>query len=42
MHEYPKVFIKYSNNLQDVYENKALIIFDDMIADMISNKKLNQ
>ena len=42
MHEYPKAFIEYSNNLQDVYENKVLIIFDDMIADMISNKKLNQ
>ena len=38
--------------MQDVYENiqgynpnkkrKVLIIFDDMIADMINNKKLNQ
>ena len=40
----------YSNHMQDVYKNiedynpdkkKVLIIFDDMIADMISNKKLN-
>ena len=44
----PKAFIEYSN---DVYgsindynpdkENKILIVFDDMIADMIDNKKLN-
>ena len=41
----------YSNDMQDVYKNiekcnpgkkrKVLIFFDDMIADMISNKKLN-
>ena len=47
----PKAFIEYSNYIQDVYknindynpdkENKILIIFDDMIADMIHNKKLN-
>ena len=47
----PKAFIKYSNNMQDLYENiekynpgkkrKVLIVFDDMIAGMISNKKLN-
>ena len=47
----PKAFIEYSNDMQDVYkdideynydqENKILIIFDDMIADMINNKKLN-
>ena len=46
-----KAFIKYSNDMQDVYNNiekyilgkkrKVLIIFDDMIADMINNKKLN-
>ena len=46
-----KAFIEYSNNMHDVYnnindynpdkENKALIVFDDMIADMINNKKLN-
>ena len=47
----PKAFIEYSNNMYDVYkniddynpdkENKILIVFDDMIADMINNKKLN-
>ena len=47
----PKAFIEYSNNMHDVYkninyynpdkENKILIVFDDMIADMIPNKKLN-
>ena len=47
----PKAFIEYSNDLHDVYknidnynlskENKILIVFDDMIADMITNKKLN-
>ena len=46
-----KTFIEYSNERQDVYknidednpdkENKILIVFDDMIADMIHNKKLN-
>ena len=46
----PKAFIEYSNNMH-VYknidefntdkENKILIVFDDMIADMIHNKKLN-
>ena len=44
-------FIDYSNDTYDVYkniddynldkENKILIVFDDMIADMIHNKKLN-
>ena len=48
----PKAFIEYSNDMQDVYknideynpdkENKILIVFDDMIADMIHNKKLNR
>ena len=47
----PKAFIEYSNDTHDVYkniddynpdkENKILIIFDDMIADIIHNKKLN-
>ena len=47
----PKAFIEYSNDMYDVYkninnynpdkENKILIVFDDMIADMINNKKLN-
>ena len=46
-----KAFIDYLNDMQDVYKNiedynpgkkrKVLIIFDDMIADMINNKKLN-
>ena len=43
----PKAFIKYSNDMQDVYKNideynigkerKILIVFDDMISDMINN-----
>ena len=47
----PKAFIDYSNDMQDVYkniddynpdkENKILIVFDDMIVDMIHNKKLS-
>ena len=47
----PKAFIEYSNDMQDVYQNinehnidkdrKILIVFDDLIADMINNKKLN-
>ena len=47
----PKAFIEYSNDTHKVYknidnynpdkENKILIVFDDMIADMINNKKLN-
>ena len=47
----PKAFIEYSNDMHNVYkniddynpdkENKILIVFDDMIADMIQNKKLN-
>ena len=47
----PKAFIEYSNDMRDVYkninyynpdkENKILIVFDDMIADMIHNRKLN-
>ena len=42
----PKVFIEYSNDTQVVYESikeynlgKMLIVFDDMITDMINNKK---
>ena len=48
---YPKAFIEYSNDMQDVYKNideynvdkeqKILITFDDIIADIINNKKLN-
>ena len=41
----PKALMDYSNNLQDVYKNiveyKNIIVSDDMIADMINNKKLN-
>ena len=47
----PKAFIEYSNDMQDVSKNiedynpiknrKILIVFDDMIADMINNNKLN-
>ena len=47
----PKAFIENSNGMQDFYKNieeynlgkkrKVLIVFVDMIADMISNKKLN-
>ena len=47
----PKAFIEHSNDMHDVYknideynlnkENKTLIVFDDTIADMIHNKKLN-
>ena len=46
-----KAFIGYSNNMVDIYKNiedynpnekrKILIVFDDMIADMRINKKLN-
>ena len=47
----PKAFIEYSNGMQDIYKEienynpnkkrKVLIVFDDMIPDMINNKKLN-
>ena len=47
---YPKVFIEYSNDMQDLYKNideynvdkerKILIVIDDMIADMINKEKL--
>ena len=47
----PKAFIEYSNDMHDVYKNienynpdkknKILIVFDDIIANMINNKKLN-
>ena len=37
----PKAFIENSNDMQDVKERQILIVFDDMIADMINNKKLN-
>ena len=47
----PKAFIEYLNDMIDVYENinyynpnkenKILLVFDDMIADIVHNKKLN-
>ena len=47
----PKAFIEYWNDMLDAYKNgedynpgkkrKVVIIFDDMIADLINNKKLN-
>ena len=47
----PKAFIEYWNHMLDAYKNgedynpdkkrKVVIIFDDMIADLINNKKLN-
>ena len=46
-----KVFIEYSNDMDDIFKNiveynsnekrKILIVFDGMITDMLSNKKLN-
>ena len=48
---YPRSLIEYSNDMQYVYKKieecnigkkrKILIVFNDMIADMISNQKLN-
>ena len=48
----PKSLIEYPNKIQDIYKNieeyilsrkcNVLIVFGDMIADMTSNKKLNQ
>ena len=50
-HNDPRAYIEYSNDMHDVHqninyynpdkENKILIVFDDVIADMINNKKLN-
>ena len=46
----PKAFVEYSNDMHKVYknidnynpdkENQIFIVFDDMIADMINNKKI--
>ena len=46
-----KAFIKYSNDRDDIHKNieeynpnkkrTILIVFDDMIADMLNNKKLD-
>ena len=47
----PKAFMEYSNDMEDFYKNienynpgkkrKRLLVFDDMIPDMINNKKPN-
>ena len=46
-----KAFIEYSDDINDIYKNKEeynpnkkhkmLIVFDDMIPDKLSNKRLN-
>ena len=46
-----EAFIDYSNDMDKIYKNfeeynpnkkrKILIVFNDMIADILSNKKLN-
>ena len=46
-----KAFIEFSNDMDDIYKNieeynpnkkgKILIVFDNVIADMLSNKKIN-
>ena len=33
-----KGFIEYSNDMDDTYKGKILTVFNDMIADMLSNK----
>ena len=45
----PNAFIEYSNTMDDVYDNinnynlirkrKKLILFDDMVADIMGNRK---
>ena len=47
-----KALIEYSNDMQDVYKNiekynigkkcKIIVVFDDMIVDMINNKIKNK
>ena len=45
----PKAFIDLSNNMNNIYENieeynqnkKKLIVFDDMIVNMLSKEELN-
>ena len=47
-----KAFIEYSNDMDDIFKNfeeykpnkklKVLIVFDDMITNVLSNKKLNR
>ena len=44
----PKLFVKYSNDTNDIYENigehnpskecKTLILFENMIGDMLKNR----
>ena len=46
-----KLLFEYLNNMDDIYKNieeynpnkkrRTLIVFDDMIADMLNNKKIN-
>ena len=48
-YKYPNAFIEYSNTIDDVYSNiddfnpkrkrKILIVFDDMMTDIMTNKK---
>ena len=50
-HDDLKAYIEYSNDKHEIYknineyypdkENKIIVVFDDMTADMINNKKLN-
>ena len=50
--DYCKAFIEYLNDIDGIYKNieeynpskklKTIIVFDDMIADMLANEKLNQ
>ena len=50
-HNDPRAYIEYSNDMHNVYKNiddynsdedcKTLIVFDDIIADMINNRKLD-
>ena len=35
------IYIKILKNTIQINNKKTLIVFDDMIADMLSNKKLN-
>ena len=43
-----KIYIEYSNDRDDIEEcnpnkeHKLLIVFDDMITDMVKNKKIMQ
>ena len=47
-----KAFIEYCNNMDDIYKNieeyspnkkqKVLIVFNEMVSDMVSNRKLTQ